>query len=270
MTHTPNPYAPTPLPLSTPCKCCTGLCRLVAVVDAARSGADVRAGHAVDALTGQAVYYHRCLNCGFTFTRAFDHWTPADFAKHIYNDDYARHDPSYADGERGTRTAADVVAQFGAYAGQLSVLDWGSGEGSFCAALRQHGFARVVGYDPFVDLAAAPPSGHYDMVTCFEVIEHVLEPARLIASLASHRAPQGAILISTLLCNQQVVDFGLENWHYCVPRNGHISFMTPAALMHCASSVGLVAYSFSEKAHVMFDAVHVPVWLAPVLPVLNK
>jgi hypothetical protein len=266
MTPAQNPFAPAPLPLSTACKCCTATGRLVAVVDAARGGANVRSGHAVDALTGRAVYYYRCRGCGFTFTRAFDHWTPADFARFIYNADYARHDPSYADGERGIRTAADVIGHFGAYAAQLSVLDWGSGEGSFCAAMRRHGFARVAGYDPFVSNAAEPPAGRHDMVTCFEVIEHALEPAHLIESMDAHRAPQGAILISSLLCTQQVVDFGLENWHYCVPRNGHISFMTPAALMHCAKRVGLVAHSFSEKAHVMFDAAAVPAWLAPVLP----
>jgi SAM-dependent methyltransferase len=267
MSQVSNPFCPTAIPASTHCKCCNKTSSLVAVMDAARSGTDVRAGYTVNALSGQAVYYYCCQSCGFTFTRAFDHWTPADFTRFIYNADYGRHDPAYADGERGTRTAADVCRQFGAYAAQLSVLDWGSGAGSFCTAMLEYGFARVAGYDPFVSEAADSPAGLYDMVTCFEVIEHVLEPMQLIESLAAHRKPQGAILISTLFCNQQVVNFGLENWHYCVPRNGHISFMTPDALMHCAKRAGLRSYSFSEKAHVLFDRAFVPAWLAPVLPV---
>ena len=264
-----NPFAPTAVPVVTVCKCCAAPSTLVAVMDAARSGLDARAGRAVEALCGQAVYYHRCSGCGFTFTRAFDHWTPEDFTLHIYNADYVRHDPSYGaqgDGERGARTAADVIAQFGTHAPSLSVLDWGSGSGSFGAALRRHGFARVDAYDPFVAAAAARPIGRYDMVTCFEVIEHVPEPMALIADLALHRASDGAILLSTLCCSQQVVDFGLENWHYCVPRNGHISFMTPQALLHCAQQQGLVAHCFTPAAHVLFDAAQVPPWLAPLLP----
>lgn len=266
MSSSPNPFAPALVPARTDCKCCAAPSTLVAVLDAAHSGTDVRAGHTVEALTGLAVYYYRCSRCGFTFTRAFDHWTPADFAAHIYNANYARHDPAYANGERGTRTAADVISQFSAHAPRLSVLDWGSGAGSFAVALRQHGFARVESYDPFVATHMARPGGRYDMVTCFEVMEHVLEPLALIEDLAALRAPAGAILVSTLCCTQQVIDVGLAHWHYCVPRNGHISFMTPRALHEGARRVGLVAHSFTEAAHVLFDAAQVPRWLMSVLP----
>jgi FkbM family methyltransferase len=270
MNQTNNPFAPAPVPQTTLCKCCNELSKLVAVVDAARSGSDTRAGYAVDALAGRPLYYYRCQSCGFTFTRGFDHWTRDDFARNIYNEEYSRHDPSYANGERGVRTAADIFTQFGAFAPKLSVLDWGSGEGSFCAELRRYGFARVEGYDPFVKESSVAPAGLYDMVTCFEVIEHELNPTQLIEKMAAHRSKNGAILISTLLCTQQVVDYGLENWHYCVPRGGHISFMTALALMLCAKRVGLVAHSFSAGAHVIFDEGCVPEWLAPVLPALQK
>ncbi len=261
-------YAPDAVPAETVCKCCGGASVVVALLDAGRSGVDARAGRAQQTLSGQAVYYYRCTDCGFTFTRAFDHWSADDFAQRIYNADYPRHDPAYGqagEGERGERTAADVIGQFGAYAAQLAVLDWGSGEGSFAASMRRHGFARVDEYDPFVAGAATRPQGRYDMVTCFEVMEHTLDPLALVADLASHRASDGAILISTLCCSKQVVDFGLENWHYCVPRNGHISFMAPQALMVCAQQQGLVSHSFSAGAHVMFDAAAVPVWLVPKL-----
>lgn len=121
MTHASTPFSLNPLPSSTSCKCCNGVCRLVTVMDAVRSGADVRTGRAVDALTGRVVSCHRCQGSGFTFTRAFDHWTTADFAKFIYNDDCIRHDPSCRDWERESRTAADVIGQFGSHAARLSV-----------------------------------------------------------------------------------------------------------------------------------------------------
>ncbi|MES2770631.1 MAG: class I SAM-dependent methyltransferase [Pseudomonadota bacterium] len=264
-----NPFAPAQVPLVTDCKCCRARSTLVAVMDAARSGLDARAGRSLEALSGQAVYYYRCVDCGFTFTRAFDHWSAQDFARLIYNEDYGRHDPDYLDGSRGLRTAADVIAQFGRYAGQLSVLDWGSGQGSFVAALRQHGFAQVDAYDPFVPSLKTRPEQRYEMVTCFEVIEHVLDPVALVADLAACRAEQGAILISTLWCTQQTIDYGLEHWHYCVPRNGHISLMTPQALLRCAAAAGLTAHSFSAGAHVLFDPVAIPLWLQAVLPKIS-
>lgn len=266
MIPTPNPFAPAPVPRETACKVCGSVSRLVAVMDAARSAVDARAGRAVEPLSGQAVYYHRCSGCGFTFTRAFDHWTQADFAREVYNPDYARHDPAYADGERGRRTAADLIGPFGAWAGELAVLDWGSGEGSFATAMRAHGFARVDCHDPFVAAAAGRPLGRYAMVTCFEVIEHVLDPLALVQDLAECRASDGAILMSTLLCSPQVVDFGLENWHYAVPRNGHISLLSAAALAICARRAGLQAHAFSERAHVLFDPAQVPAWLRASLP----
>jgi hypothetical protein len=64
----------------------------------------------------------------------------------------------------------------------------------------------------------------------------------LIMRLAKHRAPQGAILGSTLFCGQQVNNFGLENWLYSVPRSRHISFMTQASLMYCAKRVGTACH----------------------------
>ena len=88
MIPTPNPFAPAPVPRETACKVCGSVSRLVAVMDAARSAVDARAGRAVEPLSGQAVYYHRCGGCGFTFTRAFDHWARADFAREVYNLDY--------------------------------------------------------------------------------------------------------------------------------------------------------------------------------------
>ena len=104
------------------------------------------------------------------------------------------------------------------------------------------------------------------MVTCFEVIEHVLDPLALVQDLAECRASDGAILMSTLLCSPQVVDFGHENWHYAVPRNGHISLLSAAALAICARRAGLQAHAFSERAHVLFDPAQVPAWLRASLP----
>lgn len=260
-----NLFSPLRVPSETNCKCCGELSVLVAVTDASRSGSDVRAGRAVTKLSGLAVYYHRCTNCGFTFTRAFDHWTPGDFIANIYNAEYSLHDPAYNNGERGHRTALDVLHLFGRGSNVLSVLDWGSGKGGFAATLKQHGFVNVDSYDPFEGEACDPPSAKYDMVTCFEVIEHVLDPVALTVDLAARRDKHGAILISTLCCTQQTIDFGLENWHYCVPRNGHISLLTPLALQYCAQSVGLAAHSFNEGAHVFFDPDLLPDWLAPKL-----
>ena len=40
-------------------------------------------------------------------------------------------------------------------------------------------------------------TGPYDVITCFEAIEHILEPEKLIEKLASWLAPGGKLIIST-------------------------------------------------------------------------
>src|SRR5688572_1810116 len=83
-------------PASAACKCCGSLAPLFGVVDFHKN-CEIAHGRNVLSLSGVPVYYHRCRSCGFIFTVAFDHFSPGDFAREIYNDEYRLVDPDFAD-----------------------------------------------------------------------------------------------------------------------------------------------------------------------------
>ena len=94
-----------------------------------------------------------------------------------------------------------------------AALDIGTGEGSFLERLLDLGFRRVRGYEPSAaPLAAASPrvrelivhdvfrpggpgGGPFDLVTCFQTIEHVPDPAALCRHVLELLRPGGAFLI---------------------------------------------------------------------------
>jgi SAM-dependent methyltransferase len=268
----PNPFQAGSVPPRCACKCCGANAELTGVVDFARCGYDVLQ-HVIatrqpvnptsivlrksEPYAGWPVYYYRCGTCFFTFTRAFDDWTPDDFARHVYNDDYVRHDPDYA--EARPQQYADLLTErFGAWKESLAILDYGSGSGLLERKLRARGFAQVQSEDPFTQ--ARRIDSQFDLILCVEVFEHVLDPVGLLRDLKKLLRPGGAILLSTLCCTQEVIDNGIANWWYCVPRNGHISFYSPESLALLAEREQLRYGRLNESVHLMYHE-QVPDWL---------
>ncbi|WP_323118337.1 class I SAM-dependent methyltransferase [Burkholderia alba] len=245
----------------TDCKCCDGASRLCGVVDFSRCGADHQAGAKVDPFAGVPVYYYRCEACGFVFTRALDAWTHEDYAAHIYNDDYVRHDPDYL-GKRPSENGEMIAKNFPEMA-EANLLDFGSGLGLLEKELKARGFGRVDSYDPYTASAAARASlaAAYRTVLAFEVFEHHPQPRALMAELAGFLDDDGAVLFSTMMAGDAVMAEGIERWWYCAPRNGHISFFAPRTLARLAAQHGLVAGSFNENFHFFYKR-SLPAWAA--------
>jgi 2-polyprenyl-3-methyl-5-hydroxy-6-metoxy-1,4-benzoquinol methylase len=100
------------------------------------------------------------------------------------------------------------------------VLDAGCGEGYGTALLSAAGAKSVVGVDvdsetlegarerygldfQVADVRDLPfPDGSFDLVVCFETIEHVEEPERALAHLRRVLAPDGILVISTPNANE--------------------------------------------------------------------
>jgi len=121
----------------------------------------------------------------------------------------------------------------GQHKAETRVLDYGGGNDTFCAALREHGFPIALSYDPMVPQYAQRPEGKFNLVTCFETIEHLPDPNAGIAALVEFAADPGFIFFTTLVQSPDFEQLGM-NWWYVGPRNGHVSIFSKQRW--CASS----------------------------------
>jgi 2-polyprenyl-3-methyl-5-hydroxy-6-metoxy-1,4-benzoquinol methylase len=82
---------------------------------------------------------------------------------------------------------------------QDTILDFGCGHGLLISYLRDRGYTRVSGYDPYTPEFAAQESlaAVYDFVLCIDVIEHDPEPRALLKTLSDRVKPGGRLCIGT-------------------------------------------------------------------------
>lgn len=233
-----------------PCKICGGESALFGVVDFAKHCSEARVRRFP--LTGAPVYYHRCQLCGFLCTDAFDDWSEANFKTEIYNDGYVEVDPDYRE-VRPIGNAKLVQDLFGARKAELRVLDYGGGDGLLSTTLRGSGFLEAQTFDPFVADFAERPQQKFDIVTCFETLEHMPDPMAGIGSIASSTKETGLVLFSTLLQPPDFETHGV-NWWYVGPRNGHVSIFSRTALVRAWQHYGYQTASFNDNLHMAFRA----------------
>jgi len=235
-------------PEAVPCKICGAGAPLYGVVDFHRSCEEAR-GRFLP-LSGVAIYYRRCSACGFLFTDCFDDWTEADFKKYIYNDGYLEVDPDYAE-TRPAFCARTVAQLFDKDKARLRVLDYGGGNGMVARLLQSAGFLTAETYDPFTPEYDRLTEGRFEVVTCFETLEHLPDPNAGISAIASRIGEAGIAVISTLV---QPADFDRQkmNWWYIGPRNGHISLFSRPALAAAWRRAGFNLASFNENLHIAF------------------
>lgn len=157
-----------------------------------------------------------------------------------------------------------------AMAGGLSgkrVLDVGCGGGILAEAMAQAG-AEVTGIDlseralgvarlhglesgivvtyrlVAAETFAAEHPGHFDVVTCMEMLEHVPDPASVVAACARAAKPGGTVVFATLNRNPKSYAFAILGAEYVLrllPRGTHdwTKFVRPAELARHARRAGL-------------------------------
>lgn len=156
------------------------------------------------------------------------------------------------------------------------VLDVGCGGGLVCEGLagagatvtgidlaegmievaRMHAAAHDLAIDYQVASAEAlleRSPGAFDVVTCMEMLEHVPQPASMLATLAGLVRPGGSVFVSTLNRNLRsflVAIVGAEYLLSFVPRGTHEyeRFIRPSELTGWARAVGLTARSLAGIA----------------------
>jgi len=99
---------------------------------------------------------------------------------------------------------------------------------------------RVAGAE---ELTRDPP-GAFDVVTCLEMLEHVPEPAAMVATLATLVRPGGALIVSTLNRNLRSFLTAIVGGEYLLrllPRGTHEyeRLIRPSELARWARAAGL-------------------------------
>lgn len=245
---------------SRACPICQGACTPLDAVDLNKACND--GDGKVRAVAGVPIHYFRCDQCGFCFAPEFADWQLEDFEAKIYNDDYIRVDPDYLD-TRPRANASSLLATFGDWAAAIRHLDYGGGNGLLSKTLRDAGW-RSNSYDPFVDRDVRPTQlGKFELITAYEVFEHVPDVKRLIRELSLLLASDGIVLFSTLLSDGNVQAAQPLTWWYAAPRNGHISLFSRKSLALLGAGEGFLFGSFSTNLHVYWR--EVPPWAAHIL-----
>ena len=233
------------------CKICAARSALFGAVDFSKNCEERNGQFLPD--SGIPVYFYRCQTCGFTFADMFDQWTSLNFFTHIYNEEYVKVDPEFVT-IRPQNMARFIASLFDQQKASISVLDYGGGEGMLADLLDRDGYRSAVAYDPFGTTTAIRPAGQYDLITCFEVMEHVPDPLGTVADMAGFLKAEGVIVFSTLLQPKNFDQIKLE-WWYASPRNGHISLFSRSALKRAWASVEFQCASLNANLHMAFKTV---------------
>ena len=138
----------------------------------------------------------------------------------------------------------------------FELLDYGGGEGIFVRMMRDLGFNFYRHdlyadnlYARFFDLNDFPKETKFDVLTAFEVFEHLADPLTEIKKMLE--LIQILLLFSTELQPSEEMK-KLEDWWYIVPETGqHISFYNETSLEKIADLLGLNFYTDNMSLHIL-------------------
>jgi SAM-dependent methyltransferase len=120
-----------------------------------------------------------------------------------------------------------------------SILDFGSGNGIFVQYLKERGYARVSGYDPYTPEFSKPPTGEqYDCVVANDVIEHVADPRVTVEECVTLVKPGGILYLGT--ADSEPVDVSMPQKHLMrLHQPFHRVIITQESLIKLGTQSGL-------------------------------
>ena len=223
------------------CLICDSATELLDVVDFNKNCEEAR-GVFLE-LSGLPIYYSICNSCNFTSCETTFTWSEQEFIEKIYNDEYKKIDPDYISA-RPLNNAKFINEMFAESQEKIRHLDYGGGNGVLSGHLRDHGW-NSISYDPFHEkYPSLDTLGQFDLITAFEVFEHVPNPNQLMNNLDRLLTKNGLIIFSTLISDNHLKKGSRINWWYCSPRNGHVSLFSNRSLHLIAKK-----YAFNFEIH---------------------
>ena len=190
------------------------------------------------------VQYFQCSRCRFVQTEQ-PYWLADAYSTPLVAADVGAVDRNL----RLAATTQTVIQQF--FDGDARFLDYGAGYGLFVRLMRDRGFdfrwhdryaknLLSMGFD------AAPTETAFELVTAFEVLEHLVDPMDEIRAMFLRG--NGSLLCTTELLPASNPRPG--DWWYYVPSAGqHISIYSRESLHHIAVALGCHLVSNGVSLH---------------------
>ena len=188
------------------------------------------------------VDYYRCAECGL-IALPDPHWLDEAYASAIYSGDSGLLRRS----RRLTRFTSALIRSERLSTGTF--LDWAGGFGTLTRMMRDAGFDFYT-VDPYANNILAPgfdgdEFASYDLVTAFEVVEHIADPIEAFRKLAANN---DRLFFTTTL--QPAAPPRVADWHYYATDSGqHITFHTLTSLGVMAEQLGYQLTSNGDDYH---------------------
>ncbi|MAE95896.1 MAG: hypothetical protein CL910_14660 [Deltaproteobacteria bacterium] len=229
-------------------------------VEKASDGSSCRlcaAGGAEPLFEKEGVPYFRCASCSFVFSVPELNPNFCD-ALDEYDPTYLSYFGDMPEDEANSRYAFECMERHLPLAG-VRLLDVGAGSGKWVRYLRARG-VQAEGVEPStalfehflagspefhpVDLerfAAAHPGRRFDVVTAFDVLEHLDDPGAFLESAARLLSPGGWLFGATVDVDTWPCRLMGSRWH--LYNRYHLAFWSRRTLARAASERGLLMRS---------------------------
>ena len=192
------------------------------------------------------VQYYQCPSCGFVQTEE-PYWLGEAYQTAITSTDLG----VISRGTTFSRFTRNFILAY--FDSNAKFLDFGGGPGVFVRMMRDMGFDFYL-YDKYSENqfargfeASTDGRGQYELVTAFEVFEHLVTPLPEIERMLEF---SGNILFSTLLLPAHNPPPG-QWWYYGIEHGQHVSIYTYAALAAVARKYGLRLLSNGSSLHLL-------------------
>jgi hypothetical protein len=200
------------------------------------------------------ISYYKCEFCGFIQTEE-PYWTEEAYHSAITNLDigYVYRNLMYKD------FVSSFIAKNKPFNPSARFLDYGGGYGLFVRLMRDIGFDYYREdlyceniFAQYFDVKDINTNQPFEMLTCFEVFEHLVNPVSEIEKMLNYSK---SILFSTEL--QPNIELkSSDDWQYFAPETGqHIAFFTKKSLEVLAEKFGLNLYTDNQTIHLLTDKV---------------
>jgi hypothetical protein len=192
------------------------------------------------------VQYYVCSHCGFVQTEE-PYWLEEAYSEAITRADIGLVGRNVL----GSEQVKLLILAFFNDRGKF--LDYGGGYGMFVRLMRDAGLNFYL-YDQYCENLFAkgfevdgPGDGSFELVTAFEVFEHLVDPIKEIDRM---REFSPSILFSTNLVTSPPPPLG-QWWYYVVEHGQHVSLYTKRSLQVLAERFGMNLCSDGLTLHLL-------------------